>query len=617
MTTTTSNSRSATIRFATTRLATISVVTLAVTLAACGKAGDQTTAPSSASSTRLKQLFAASDEAALKRNPLMGLYRGDLRFTGQFGEYLSDAYFAAEKAAAMHDLASLDSLDRATLNASEQISYDTFKWQRSTDLKGFTPELIQAAQARPIDHFNGFHTQFVDLSSGQGAARFKTVKDYHDGLERMHGYARELDSTLVRFQHGVADGVVHPKVITTNLIEQLNTLIKQGVDSSPLYAPVLHFPADVAKPDQITLADGYREAITQEVVPSFTKLRDYLRDTYLAKSRDSVGLSAMKNGAAVYRYQVAVNTTTSLTPDSIHKLGLSEVARITAAMDSVKSQVKFKGTLHAFFDDVRSNKKFQPPSKAWLKAQYDTIGMRVDKHIPKLFATLPKAPMQIRVVPDFLEKSQAGGYYQQGTPDGSRPGVFYFNTYDLKSRSTPGMETLYLHEGVPGHHFQISLAQEDTTLPNFQRFGGNNAFVEGWALYAESLGPELGMFTDPYQRFGSLNDEMLRAMRLVVDTGLHEQGWTRDQAIAYMLENSAMGRTDATTEVERYIAYPGQALGYKIGQLTIRRLRNNAELTLGKRFDIRAFHAQVLASGALPLEVLEAKIDRWIAAQPR
>jgi uncharacterized protein (DUF885 family) len=574
-----------------------------------------TSAADGPASPRLKALFAASDEQALKRNPMMGLFRGDLRYTDKFGEYQSDAYFAAERAAADHELAALDSIDRKTLNANDQISYDTFKWQRRLDRRGLEPELLEATKLRPIDHFNGFHTQFVDISSGQGAARFKTLKDYDDGLERLHGFARELDTTLVKFQGGLAAGIVHPKIVTKNVIGQLETLIKQGVDSSPLYAPTQHFPGDIPKADQIRLSDSYRDAIQREVVPSFTRLKNFLSTEYLPKSRDSVGLSAMKGGPALYRYQVAVQTTTSLTPDSIHSLGLGEVARIKAGMEAIKMQVAFKGTLHDFFEDIRTNPKFQPASKQALKDGYDSIGKRVDASIPKLFSTLPKAPMEIRVVPAYLEKNQAGGYYQQGTPDGSRPGVFYYNTYDLKSRSTPGMETLYLHEGVPGHHFQISLAQENDALPNFQRFGGNNAFVEGWALYAESLGPELGMFTDPYQHFGSLNDEMLRAMRLVVDTGLHEKGWTRDQAIAYMLDNSAMGRTDAISEVERYIAMPAQALGYKIGQLTIRRLRTKAEQALGATFDVRAFHAQVLNTGALPLDVLESKIDRWIASQ--
>jgi len=322
----------------------------------------------------------------------------------------------------------------------------------------------------------------------------------------------------------------------------------------------------------------------------------------------------MPGGPALYRYLIANTTTTDMTPEAIHALGLSEVARITKGMEAVKQQVGFKGTLKEFFEYIRTDPKFKPTSKQQLTDVYYAIGKRVDLTVGKLFSTIPKAPLEIRPVPEFREKNDAGGSYQQGTPDGSRPGVFYFNTYDLPSRTLPGTETLFLHEGVPGHHFQISLAQENTKLPPFQRFGGNTAFVEGWALYAETLWDELGLETDPYQRFGGLNDEMLRAMRLVVDTGIHAKGWSREQAINYMLANSGMSRTEVVAEVERYIAIPGQALAYKVGALTIQRLRAKAEAALGKRFDPRAFHAQVLMTGSLPMAVLEEKIDDWIKA---
>jgi len=590
-------------------LLTLAIVTMS------GCAADQGANRSVPPSPQLKQLFADSDEDMLRRNPLAGIFRGDLRYTASFGDYQSDAYYAAELAAIDRDLAGLERIDRSTLNDADQVSYDTFQWQRTIERRGYEPAILDAIKLRPIDHFNGYHTFFADLSSGQGAARFATLKDYEDGLERIRGFAKALDTTLVKFQAGMEAGIVHPKLITRNVIEQLDGFIAQGVDSLPLYAPVRKMPADISRPDQLRLADEYRAVIEREVQPAYARLRAFLNDRYLPASRDSVGLSAMKGGLALYRYLVALNTTTSLTPDSIYHLGLSEVARICAAMEAVQAEVAFRGTLAEFFTDLRTNPKFQPASKEALRDGYQDIGRRVDARVKELFAVVPKAPLAIVPVPAFLEQSQAAGYYQQGTPDGTRPGMFFYNTYDLPSRSLTGMETLYLHEAAPGHHFQISLAQEDEALPNFQRFGGNNAFVEGWALYAESLGPELGLFTDPYQRFGSLNDEMLRAMRLVVDVGLHEKGWTRDQAITYMLDNSAMGRTDATSEVERYIAMPGQALSYKVGQLTIRRLRSKAEQALGARFDIRAFHAQVLTSGALPLEVLEAKIDRWIDAQ--
>jgi uncharacterized protein (DUF885 family) len=323
----------------------------------------------------------------------------------------------------------------------------------------------------------------------------------------------------------------------------------------------------------------------------------------------------MKGGKKLYDYQIESTTTLPMKADEIHTLGLSEVARIRQGMDAIRAQVGFKGTLAEFFEHLRTDPKFKPKSRESLTQGYYDIGKTVDAKIKTQFKYLPKAPLEIRPYEEFREKYEAGGSYQSGTPDGKRPGIFYFNAYDLPSRTTPGMTTLYLHEGAPGHHFQISIAQENEALPSFMRFGGNTAYAEGWGLYAETLGYEMGLFEDPYQRFGTLSDEMLRAMRLVVDTGIHSKGWTRERAIEYMLANSDMGKTDATAEVERYIAIPSQALAYKIGALTILRLKAKAKTALGDRFDVREFHNQILNTGALPLSVLEKKIDDWIAVQ--
>ncbi len=325
----------------------------------------------------------------------------------------------------------------------------------------------------------------------------------------------------------------------------------------------------------------------------------------------------MPGGDKLYAYQIEANTTLPLTADYVHNLGLSEVARITAGMEAIRVQTGFKGDLHQFFAFLNSDPRFTPKSREDMRDRFIAIGKTVDLHVRDQFSTIPKTPLEIRPVPSYREKTDAAGSYNEGTPDGSRPGVFNYNAYDLPARFTWGFDTLYLHEAIPGHHFQISLAQENTQLPNFMRFGGNNAFVEGWALYAETLWPALGLETDPYSRFGGLNDEMLRAMRLVVDSGLHAKGWTRDQAIKYMRDNSSMSLTDATAEVERYIAIPGQALGYKLGQLTFLRLKAKAQAALGAKFDPRKFHAQCLDTGALPLPILEKKIDAWIAAGGR
>jgi uncharacterized protein (DUF885 family) len=378
---------------------------------------------------------------------------------------------------------------------------------------------------------------------------------------------------------------------------------------------VLNFPADFSDADKARLTAAYRDIILSGINPSEQRLRDFLKNEYLPVTRDTVGLSTMKGGNILYAQLIRSTTTLPLTADYIHKLGLSEVARILKGMEEVRQEVGFKGTLKAFFEHIRADPQFHPQSREWMTEQFYKVGKAVDEKAGAYFSTLPKTRLEIRPYPEFREKYEAGGSYESGTPDGSRPGVFYFNAYDLPSRNIPGITTLYLHEGAPGHHFQISLAQENETLPAFMRFGGNTAYVEGWALYAETLGYDFGFYKDPYQRLGTLDDEMLRAMRLVVDSGIHAKGWTRDQAIQYMLDNSSMGKTDATAEVERYIAIPSQALAYKIGALTIQRLKKKAQDALGPKFDIKAFHAQVLMTGSLPMAVLEKKIDDWIAAK--
>jgi uncharacterized protein (DUF885 family) len=563
---------------------------------------------------QLHELFAASDEASLKRHPIRALLRGDPRYPDQFGDYISDGFFAAEKQAAVDDLAALARIERGALGAEDRVSYDVFKFKRTDELNGFDASLLKTLIERPIDHFFGFQVFVPDLSSGEGAAPFKTVADYDNNLKRLEGYIVYLDRAIGRMNQGLADGVTNPKLVMANVVGQLDALIAEGVEGSTFYKPVKNFPDAVSAADRARLTVAYAEFIRDSLIPAHTRLRQFIQNDYLPRARDTVGLGQMPGGPALYRYLVASTTTTDMTPGAIHALGLSEVKRIHAQMERVKTTVGFKGTLTEFANFMRTDPKFAPISAEAMRDAFFSIDKRVLAAVPKDFALVPKSPLEIRPVPAYKEKTEAAGSYLQGTPDGSRPGVFYYDAYDLPSRFTWGFETLFLHEGIPGHHYQISLAQENTALPAFQRFGGNTAYVEGWALYSESLGAELGMFTDPYQLYGHLNDEILRAMRLVVDTGIHAQGWSRDTAIAYMLNNSAMGRTDATAEVERYIAIPSQALAYKVGQLTIRRLRTKAEKQLGPRFDVRAFHAQVLMSGALPMAVLETKIDNWIAA---
>ncbi|MES2135942.1 MAG: DUF885 domain-containing protein [Pseudomonadota bacterium] len=598
-------------------------------LAACGTAPAPVQAPASPAAVeapppppaapqvsahdRLFQLFKESDEANLKRNPLNAIFRGDLRYAEHLGDNITDEYYAGERAAAEHDLAELHAIPRDQLDTTDQLAYDVFEFQTKDTLRGLQPDLLALTEVRPMNHFFGLHTFYPTFASGKGAAPFKTLEDYENNLKRHKEFVIYLDRAIGRLRQGEQSGVVDTKMTVRNMIEQLDNQLKMKPEDSPYYGPVKEFPAGISDSDKARLTTEYRAAITDEIYPALTRLRDFLRDEYLSRAREGAGLMYMKGGDKLYEYLLQSTTTLPLTAEQIHQTGLGEVTRITGEFEKVKREVGFKGNLHRFFEFMRTSPKFQPKSREALTQGFYDIQKKVEPKLPALFALMPRAKLVIRPYEPFREKFEAGGSYEQGTPDASRPGTFYFNAYDLPSRSTAEMTTLFLHEGEPGHHFQISLAQENEKLPPFMRFGGNTAYVEGWALYAETLGYPMGLYADPYQRFGTLNDEMLRAMRLVVDTGIHAKGWTREQAIDYMLSHSGMSKTDATAEVERYIAIPSQAVAYKTGALTIQRLRDHAKAELGDKFDIREFHAQVLDSGALPLTILEQKIDRWIA----
>jgi len=575
--------------------------------AATGEQGTQ-----AAAHDELFALFADADERSLKLNPLSALFRGDMRYADRLGDFLTPAFNDASRADAQRNLAELDQIDRTALNETDQIAYDVFAYNQREALDGLEPEILALTDVRPVNHFYGFHTFYPTFSSGEGAAPYKTVRDYENGLSRNRDYIALIDRAIAKFREGMASGVLETKLTIGNVIEQLETQAAMDIEDTPYWGPIANLPEDFSAADKARLTAAYRQSIT-DVRSANQRLLAFLKADYYPQARTSVGLSQMQGGEALYNQLIEQTTTLPLTADYLHNLGLSEVARIKTGMMEVKDEVGFDGSLPEFFDYIRTDPRFKPTSREDLTQRYYAIGREVDAKIPAFFSKLPKTKLEIRPYEEFREKFEAGGSYQSGTPDGSRPGVFYFNAYDLPSRTTPGETTLYLHEGAPGHHFQISLAQENEALPAFMRFGGNTAYVEGWALYSETLGYPMGLYDDPYARFGTLDDEMLRAMRLVVDTGLHSKGWTRDEAIEYMLANSGMGRTDATAEVERYIAIPSQALAYKVGALKIQELRAKAEAALGDRFDIKAFHEQVLGTGALPLPVLEAKIDRWIA----
>ncbi len=570
--------------------------------------------PANATENRLKQVFEDDAKREEQLDLLAAIYRGKRIDPAMLAQLFTSTLDRRQLDSARQGLRALQRIDRARLGPERQISYDVFLREKQQRIAWLQPDIRSLTAVRPLTHFGGLHVEFPTLVSRDGAVPFASEADYRNALALDGAFAQVLDNAVSRFRQGMASGVVESGLTVRNMIAQIDALLAQPLEQSPFYSPVLAFPQGVPAASHTQLRDDYAAAIRERISPAYRRLREFLAQEYLPAARSEAGLSAMKGGAGLYRRLIERETTLDLDPDQVHRLGLAEVARIQSEMEAVKRAIGYSGSLRGFFDSIRTDPQFHPRTKQELAQGYAAAARTVDAQIPRFFSRVPKTRLIIEPYPAYREKYEAGGSYNQGSPDGSRPGVFFYNTYDLPSRFLTGISTLYLHEGSPGHHFQISLAQEDKSLPDFQRYDGNNAYVEGWALYAETLGFEMGLYKDPKQHWGTLDDEMLRAMRLVVDTGLHAKGWTRERAIEYMLANSGMGRTDATAEVERYIANPAQALSYKIGALTIQRLRREAEAAMGAKFDIRAFHAEVLGSGALPLPVLEAKIDRWIAA---
>ncbi|MDZ4275569.1 MAG: DUF885 domain-containing protein [Erythrobacter sp.] len=597
-------------------LAASTAVLLATTPALAQTAADPAAATATAQSEhdKLFALFEDADERELALNPLNRLFRGEDEGVDRLGDLLTDSSFLASRTDIKLNLALLAQIDRAQLSETDALAYDLFQYTQERALAGMSDEMRSLIEVRPVNHFFGLHTFYPTFAGGKGVAPFKTLANYDDNLSRHNDYIAFIDRAIERSREGMENGVLETKLTIGITVTQLDTQINTPLADSPFMAPTKTFPEGFTDTDKARLVAAY-EAKTREIYAANTRLRDFLRDEYLPAARDSVGLSQMKGGAQLYALLVENSTTLPLDPETIHQLGLSEVARVKADLEKVKAEVGFTGTLNEFFDHVRNDTRFHPESREALTETYYDIGRAVDEKIGDYFSLLPKSALKIEPYDPSIEQFQAGGSYQSGSPDGERPGVFYFNAYDLPSRLTTGNVTLYLHEGAPGHHFQISLAQENEDLPAFMRFGGTTAYVEGWALYAETLGYEMGFYEDPWNRYGTLQDEQLRAMRLVVDTGIHAKGWSREQAIDFMMQNSGMTNTEVVAEVERYIAIPSQALAYKIGALKIQELRKRAETRLGARFDIKAFHEQVLNTGGLPLAVLETKIDRWIEGQ--
>ena len=550
-------------------------------------------------------------EASLELNPLAATSIGDDRFNDRLAIPISAEHRERSLAMEQQFLERLRDVDRVLLSEQDQLSYDLFRLQREWSIEAAAfPWYLQ-----PINQFRSFMNSFVQLGSGEGLHPFATVKDYDDWLGRVDDFNEYVDTAISNMQEGAANGIVQPRVLMAKVVPQLESQVVDSAEESGFWAPVSNMPDDFSEEDRQRLTAAYREAIESKVIPAYTRMLNFVTDDYMAAARDTVGLGALPGGRAWYEHLVRVRTTTELTPEEIHQIGLDEVERIHAGMRGVMEEVGFEGTLDEFFEFAATDPQFFYESPDALIQAYRDMAAEIANANKALFALFPNTDYEIRAVEPFRERSASRGSYQAGTPDGRRKGIFYANTYNVGSRTRWNMKSLFLHEAIPGHHYQIMLQRENESLPRFRRFGGFTAYSEGWGLYSESLGKELGVYDDPMEYFGSLSDELWRAIRLVTDTGIHALGWTRQEVLDYMAANSAASETRRVQEAERFMAIPGQALAYKIGQLKIREIRNNAETRLGERFDVRDFHAEVLKDGAMPLSILEAKIDRWVDAQ--
>lgn len=556
-----------------------------------------------------EQLFADYWEAQLRLNPLRATQVGDARYNDQLPDLFSADYRAEVAASNRQWLARAQALDADALEADAALSLRILVRTLERDIAAERfPAWMQ-----PLNQFYSFPNQLAQLGAGTGAQPFATASDYAAWRARGARVPVLVDSMIASMRQGIAAGVVQPEVLMERVLPQLDALIKDAPEETLFWRPVAAMPEAIGADDRARIEADYRAMIGGELMPAFRRLRDFVATEYLPACRDTHGLADLPDGEAWYAFNAARSTTTAMTPDEIHEVGLAEVARIHGEMREVMARVGFAGDLPAFFQHMSTDPRFEFESEQALLDAYDAFGEALEPAIAAQFTLLPRAGFEIRPVEAYRAASAAGGSYQRPSEDGTRPGIFYVNTYDLPSRKTWDVASLYLHEAKPGHHFQLALQQELTGLPMFRRFGGEIAFSEGWGLYAESLGDALGAYEDPYQKFGALQAELWRAIRLVVDTGLHAKGWTREQVIDYMLANSATTMTEARAEAERYMAIPGQALAYKIGQLRIQQLRAQAEQALGGGFDAAAFHAEVLRDGSVPLDVLEEKVARWIA----
>lgn len=593
----------------------LSLIVVALMLSACADepetADRNEAAKQDEAAEQLHSLFEEYFDKSVERNPLRATFLGDHRFNDRLAITISPEYRQESMELEREFLDRVEGIDPELLEHQDRLSRELFLRERRQSLEAaeYPQHLV------PVNQMRNFGNTFAQLGSGEGAQPFEDAEDYRDFLGRIEDFSRWVDQAIENMEEGIERGIVLPKLLVERTVDQLDNHVVDEPEDSLFWSPLEDWPEEIDSDTREELRDSYRSAISETLVPAYARLRDFMTEEYHEHGLEADGMHALPGGDEWYATLVRHTTTTDLGPGEIHDIGLAEVERIHEEMHAVMEAVDFDGSLDEFFEFTASDEQFYVDEPEELIQAYEDLRERVDEGARELFDLTPEADYEIRAVEPYRERSAAGASYMRPAPDGSRPGIFYVNTYDLSSRPLWAVESLFLHEAVPGHHFQLALQQEQEELPRFRRHGGNTAFIEGWALYAEAIGEEMGMYEDPYQYFGALNAELWRAIRLVVDTGLHYHGWSREDVLDYMHENSAAGESRAVSEAERYMAIPSQALAYKIGQLEIQNLRERAEDALGEDFDIRAFHNLILRNGPLPLDMLSDEVDRWIEEQ--
>lgn len=560
--------------------------------------------------TSLDSLAATYYDGYLKYHPLEATAQGDRRFNDILPQNLDKAQISEETAFYHQMIKRLEGINYNQLTDAQKVVYNVLDYQLKDQIESYSyhPEYF------PFTQFSGLPLEFPLLGSGQGSQPFETKEDYENWLKRMEAFPNWMDMAITNFRLGIKDHMALPKSLVLKMIPQMNAeeLTSTKESKNIFFNPIHHFPKALSSVERQDFTKRYRAVILDQIIPAYQKMAKFLEEEYLPNARDTDGYNALPKGKEIYQYQVKHWTTTNETPEEIHQKGLEEVARLRAEMEKVKNKLNFQGSLEEFLSFVKKDPKAKPyhTSQEILNA-FNAVLAKIEPKLKTMFNVVPKTGFEIRQTEKFREASTSAEYLP-GTPDGKRNGIFYIPIPDPKEFNvTSGMESLFLHEAIPGHHYQIALQQENTALPKFLRFGWIGAYGEGWALYCESLGPELGLYTDPYQKMGALSDEMMRAVRLVVDTGIHTGKMNREQAIQYFLSNVAYDEAAATAEIERYMAYPGQALSYKTGAMKIQSLRQKYATELGNQFNLAQFHDELLNQGCLPLQVLEQKMDNW------